>query len=225
MLQLCFEKKIGMLFALSPRPEYDVKSSFYRSEFGLEQGRRINNNKAISDSIEEAIRLAELGCRGIIVYDIGVLRILSKMRTEGVLPSTLKFKASSHCMAANPMIAKILQENGADSITTIHDASLATLQEMRRICPGLILDVPTDVYAAKGGYIRFNELAEIVQIASPVMLKMGASAQNHPYDMVSDEIIHSRVKRIMVGLQHLNRIISQNQQMGNSCNMKCLSQV
>lgn len=205
MLALCHEMKVGMIFALSPRPEYDTKSSFYRSKFGLEQARCINNLDAISYSIDEAMRLAELGCRGLVVYDIGVLSILSEMRKMGNLPADMYFKASSHCMASNPMIVKIIHDLGADSVTTIHDASLVVLQEMRRICPSVILDVPIDVYSDKGGYLRFNEISEIVQCASPVMLKIGASAQKNPYDIVSDEVMKQRIHRVKIGVEHLDR--------------------
>lgn len=205
MLALCHEKNTGMIFALSPRPEYDTKASFYRSKFGLEQARYVNNMDAISHSVEEAMRLANLGCRGLVVYDIGVLSILSEMRAKNIFPRDMYFKASSHCMAANPMIVKILHELGADSVTTIHDASLAVLQEMRRICPDVVLDVPVDVYSDKGGYLRFNEIAEIVQCASPVILKIGASAQKNPYDVVSDETMKLRIQRVQVAIEHLDR--------------------
>lgn len=182
MLEICREKQIGMVFSLGPRPEYDIKASFYRSKFGLEQCRRLNNIDAIAASLEEALRLAALGCRGLIVYDMGVLYLLNEMRKQKKLPNNMMFKASSHCMTTNPFIAKILHDNGADSVTVVHDASLVVLQEMRQIAPDLLLDVPIDVYGDKGGYIRYNELAEIVQIGAPVMLKLGASAQNNPYD-------------------------------------------
>lgn len=205
MLALCAEKQIGMVFSLSPRPEYDPKASFYKSKFGLEQCRRLNNMDAITAALDEALRLADLGVRGLIVYDIGVLSLLKAMRAQGQLPPNMLFKASSHCMATNPLIAKILQDNGADSITVVHDASLAVLQEMRRLCPTLLLDVPIDVYADKGGYIRFNEIADIVTVAAPVMIKVGASAQMNPYDTMNDAIIKTKVKRVASALEHLQR--------------------
>jgi len=205
MLTMCRESGHGMIIGLGPRPEYDIKGSFYRSEFGLEMGRRNNNLDAIRVCVEEAIRLAELGCRGITVYDGGVLKVLNEMRTDGMLPIDMMFKTSTHLMAANPWIAKIFRENGADSVTTAHDLGLPVIQEMRKQVPDLLLDVPTDVYKTKGGFIRFYELAELIQIASPVMLKMGASAQGHPYDAVGDSKALERVKRVAIGLEILDR--------------------
>lgn len=207
MLTLCRENRYGMVISMGPRPEYDTKGAFYRTQFGLEMGRRINNNDSIRVCVEEAIRLAELGCRGITVYDIGVMRILSEMRAEGVLPKDMIFKTSTHCMAANPFIAKIFSENGADSVTTAHDLGLPVLYEMRRQSPDLALDVPVDVYKSKGGFIRFYEVAEMVNYLSPVMLKMGASAQGHPYDSVSDKTAEERVLRVARGLEVLDRYL------------------
>ena len=48
MLSACAEYGIGIIFGIGTRPEFDIKASFYRSKFGLEQGRRLNNNDAIA---------------------------------------------------------------------------------------------------------------------------------------------------------------------------------
>ncbi|MFT5104033.1 MAG: hypothetical protein ACI86C_001694, partial [Candidatus Latescibacterota bacterium] len=153
MLRVCREQNFGIVIGLGPRPEYDIKGSFYRSEFGLEMGRRNNNLDAVKQCVEEAIRLAELGCRGITVYDEGVLKVLAEMRAQGYLPRNLKLKTSTHMMCANPWIGSIFHENGADSVTTAHDLGLPVIQELRKLNPGLVLDVPTDVYKTKGGFI------------------------------------------------------------------------
>jgi len=205
MLALCRESGAGMVFALGPRPEYDRKAAFYRGGFGASQGRRINNNDALAQSAEEALRLTEMGCRGLIAYDLGVIRMLSEMRTAGVLPADLMIKSSSHCIVSNPMTAKVYKENGTNSVTTMHDLGLAVLQDMRRTAPELTMDVPTDVYGSKGGFIRFYEVPELVQICSPMMLKIGASAQSHPHDPVNENTIRQRVQRVALCLEFLEK--------------------
>jgi hypothetical protein len=206
MLHLCKENGYGMLLGLGPRPEYDIKSSFYRTNFGLEQGRQLNNNDAIAQSVEEAHRLAELGCRGLIVYDPGVLTLLKALRDKGVLPHSMQFKTSSHCMVTNPFIARIMQENGANSVTTSHDLSIAVIYEIRRYNPDLIIDIPIDVYQSKGGYLRFYEVGELAQVAAPMFLKVGASAQSHPYDNVGESVGKERVRRLQLVLEHLAHV-------------------
>lgn len=205
MLGLCAEHGMGFLFGIGPRPEYDTKASFYRTPFGLEMGRQLNNNDAMAQAVDEALRLCSLGCRGLTIYDIGVMDVLKALRERGEIPAGTVFKTSSHCMATNAPIARIFADCGADSITTAHDLGLPMLQAMRGYVPDLVLDVPTDVYKTKGGYIRWFELAEIVQVASPVILKMGASVQAHPYDPVRPEAAAERVRRVRVGLEYLRK--------------------
>ncbi len=206
MLALCRESNIGITFSLSARPEYDVSSSFYKSAFGMEQCRKLNNMRSISATLDEACRLATLGCRGLIVYDIGVLSLLNQMRTDGLLPSDMYFKASSHCMATNPFITQLLFQQGANSVTTVHDASISILQQTRKLCGNNhILDIPIDVYADKGGFIRFNEIADIILTSSPCILKLGASAQKNPYNHVGDDIVKERVRRAALAHEHLVR--------------------
>lgn len=201
MLAVCRESGIGMVFALGPRPEYDRKATFYRGGFGASQGRRVNNNDAIALSVEEAMRLAEMGCRGLIAYDLGIIRMLSEMKKAGVLPPNMMIKASSHCIVSNPLTSRVYAENGATSVTTTHDLGLAVLQDMRKASPELVLDVPTDVYGDKGGFIRFYEIPELVQICSPVMLKVGASAQSHPHDPVGSTTVQKRIQRLHLVLE------------------------
>ena len=54
-----------------------------------------------------------------------------------------------------------------------------------------------------GGFIRYSDIPEIVQIASPVMLKMGASAQAHPYAEINEATDIERVRRVSRGLECL----------------------
>lgn len=205
MLALCRENGVGMLFALGPRPEYDRKAAFYRGGFGASQGRRVNNNDAMAQSAEEALRLTEMGCRGLIAYDLGVIRMLDEMRTAGALPADLMIKVSSHCIISNPLTAKAYAENGANSVTTIHDLGLPVLQDMRKAAPDLCIDLPTDVYGSKGGFIRFYEVPELVQICAPMMLKIGASAQSHPHDPVNENTVRRRVQRVGLALDYLRK--------------------
>lgn len=205
MLELCGSSGYDMAFSLSPRPEYDIKASFYRSKFGLEQGRQVNNHEAFCYAVEDAYRLVDLGCRYIIVYDLGILKCLNDLKLAGDLPSDLFFKASSHCMVSNPIIAKIFYEYGANSVTTMHDCSIEVLNAMRLCVPKLQLDVPIDVYASKGGYVRFHELPDLVRYCSPITLKMGASLLAHPYDPNSVNVAPKRIERVRAGLEWLNK--------------------
>ena len=216
MLSACRESGIGITISLGPRPEYDIRASFYRTEFGKSQGRRLNSNHSIRVCCDEAIRLAELGCRGIIMYDLGVLSVLSEMRAAGQLPASMTFKVSSHCMVTNQYTARMYVQAGADSITTPHDLSVTMLGDMRALNPTVCLDVPIDVYKTKGGYIRFYESANVITACSPVMLKLGASAQDHPYDSIGSSTYAKRIERVARGLEVLNREMSGHEMLSSS---------
>jgi hypothetical protein len=165
----------------------------------------VNNNDALAVSVEEAIRLTELGARGLIAYDLGVIRLIDTLRRDGLIPADTLIKSSSHCIVSNPLTAQIYAENGTTSITTTHDLGLAVLQDIRKLIPGLVMDIPIDVYGSKGGFIRFYEIPELVQIASPLFLKVGASAQSHPADPVNAGTILQRVQRIELAMEFLNK--------------------
>jgi hypothetical protein len=222
MLDLCRESGIGMILALGPRPEYDRKAAFYRGGFGASQGRRVNNNDALAQSAEEALRLTEMGCRGVVAYDLGVIRMLSDMRKAGVLPADMVIKASSHCIISNPLTARVYHENGTDNVTTMHDLGLAVLQDIRKLSPELVIDLPTDVYGSKGGFIRFYEVPELVQICSPMMLKIGASAQSHPHDPVNENTIRQRVQRIALCLDYLRKADTGARYIDDRSPQRCL---
>ncbi|HEU5148939.1 MAG TPA: hypothetical protein VFU19_00495 [Iamia sp.] len=205
MFDLCAQRGYGYVIGLGPRPEYDIKASFYRTKFGLEVGRQVNNNDAIAVAVEETFRLVELGCRGILVYDMGLCRVVHQMRAAGAIPADVRIKTSSHCSLTNAMLGQIMQENGADTVTTMHDLAMESLYEIRRLSPGLVLDIPTDTYRSKGGYIRFYELAQMVQLCSPVFLKMGGSVQEDPNDTAGEGLARRKVDRVGVGLEYLEK--------------------
>lgn len=216
MLSACREAGVGITISLGPRPEYDIRASFYRTEFGKSQGRRLNSNHSIRVCCDEAVRLAELGCRGVIVYDLGVLSILSEMRAAGQLPANMTFKVSSHCQVTNQYTARMYVQAGADSITTPHDLTVTMLGDIRALNPAVCLDVPIDVYRTKGGYIRFHESASVITACSPVMLKLGASAQEHPYDAIGSSTYARRIERVARGLEVLDREMSGHEMVSSS---------
>lgn len=222
MLACCSEKNMGMTFSLGPRPEFDRKASFYRSEFGLEQARRLNNNDAIAASVDEALRLTDMGCRGLVVYDPGVLLILSELKIKRIIPKETIFILSSHAMTTNPMIAKMHLAAGADSAVVLHDLDLVVLQEIRRMAPKLVMDIPIDVYPSKGGFMRFHEIPEMIQVAAPIMLKMGTSAQPHPYTPVADVIIEKRVDRVSLALEAIEKFQAPLVPMNAHCPDRCI---
>jgi len=123
---------------------------------------------------------------------------------------------------AGPATARLNAENGATNVTTMHDLGLAVLQDMRALSPDLVIDLPTDVYGTKGGFIRFYEVPELVQICSPMMLKIGASAQSHPHDPVNENTIRQRVQRIALCLDFLRKGDTEAKYIDDASPQRCV---
>lgn len=160
--------------------------------------------------LEDIRRITEAGLRSVLVTDLGVLDLASKMRTCGVLPEDLKMKVSVQMGLANPASIRIAESIGADTYNTPTDLSLAQLAAIRAA-----IDIPLDIYIESpddlGGFVRYYEIAEIVRVAAPVYVKFGL--RNSPFiypsgSHIGDTAIklgRERVRRAEMGLAFLSR--------------------
>ena len=119
--------------------------------------------------------MCDLGIRGLLVYDEGLLWVLSEARKTGELPADTVLKASAHCGHGNGASFRLLEQCGADSINPVRDLSLDMLCALRASV-SVPLDVHTDCPEGSGGFIRTYEAPEIVRCCAPVYLKIGNSA-------------------------------------------------
>ena len=161
-------------FSVGPRAPYDTGATVQTPQ-GVRIGYRLRGMEQIVRAIEDVKRIVDLGIRGVLVYDEGLLWVLSKMRHAEELPPELHFKVSAHCGHANPAAFRMLVEQGADSINPVRDLQLPMIAALRQAVD-VPLDVHTDNPPASGGFIRVYEAPEMVRVASPVHLKTGNSA-------------------------------------------------
>jgi hypothetical protein len=82
-----------------------------------------------------------------------------------------------------------------------------------------------DVYRTKGGYLRFYEVGEMAQVAGPMFLKVGASAQSHPYDQVGDPVGLEKVRRLQLVLEHLERVVPDAERIRPTDPQVCLPEI
>lgn len=120
-------------------------------------------------TIQSMIRGTELGCRGFLMYDEGVLLVALQMWQEGMLPKETKFKLSANLSISNAAAIKFwfnLLET-QDAINPIRDLTLPMLSAMRQT-----VDHPLDVHLYHRTTIsRVMEAAEIVRVGAPLFLK------------------------------------------------------
>jgi hypothetical protein len=118
-------------------------------------------------ALGDVIRAVELGIRGVLAADEGLVWLIGQARERGVLPRDLVVKGSALIGAANPVGIKLLVENGLDTINVASDISLPRLAALRQV-----IAIPIDLYIegpdGLGGFTRYYELPEIIRIGAPL---------------------------------------------------------
>jgi len=208
MAYLANEENIEVIVTVGPRKAWDPGAKEAASHEGLMQGFRLRGSDNISYWIADMFRNIEAGFRGFLVYDEGILLIISKMRAEGLIPQETIFKFSvfgGYCSAAG---AKVVESLGANTLNPSSDVSLPILASIRKA-----VDMPLDIYMivvdSFGGMFRAYEAPEIARVASPCYLKFepGSSESEiykpwvsedwHRHFMIQKVKIASIVKEIM----------------------------
>jgi hypothetical protein len=207
MIDLARDAKIELFLSIGPRATYDTSASAKTRE-GARIGYRLRGYDNIFYAIEDVKRAVDLGVRGIVVYDEGLLWILGKMRENGELPSNVHFKVSAHCGHGNPASALLLESLGTDSFNPVRDLQISMLAAIREA-----IDIPLDIHTenpkSSGGFIRHYEVPEIIRKAGPVYLKTGgAVANSHGWDTTKKEAAE-RARQVLLVQNMVDRYYPQ----------------
>jgi hypothetical protein len=135
-------------------------------------------------AVEDIKRGYDLGVRGFLIYDEGMLWLVGQMRKDGALPKEIIFKTSAHLGHCNPCSFKLLESLGADSINPVRDLQIPMIAALRAAVQ-VPLDVHTDNPPGSGGFIRVYEAPEIVRVAAPLHCKTGNSVVSGHGEMTS----------------------------------------
>lgn len=186
MLDLAQDNNIQLFLAVGPRATYDTSATVQTTE-GKRIGYRLRGYDNLTYAIEDVKRAVNLGVRGILLYDEGLLYVLSKMRDMGELPKDLKFKLSAHAGCSNPASAKLFESIGLNSLNPVRDLQINMLASLRQA-----IDIPIDVHTenpkSTGGFIRHYEVPQMIKVASPIYLKTGGSiAKTHSWNTTDKE--------------------------------------
>lgn len=171
--RLCREYGAELLLSVGPRATYDTGATVLSPQ-GVRISYRLRGMEQVLRAVEDIKRGYDLGCRGFLIYDEGMLWLVGKMRQDGALPKDIVFKTSAHLGHCNPCSFKLLESLGADSINPVRDLQIPMIAALR--APVHVpLDIHTDNPPGSGGFIRVYEAPEIVRVAAPVHLKTGNS--------------------------------------------------
>lgn len=172
--RLCNEYGAELLLSVGPRATYDTGATVLSPQ-GMRISYRLRGMEQVLRAVEDIKRGIDIGCRGFLTYDEGMLWLVGQMRKDGELPSDILFKASAHMGHCNPASFKVLEGLGADSINPVRDLQLPMMAALRAAVTTSSLDIHTDNPPGSGGFIRVYEAPEIVRVAAPVHLKTGNS--------------------------------------------------
>jgi hypothetical protein len=201
-----------LVMATGPRATYDTSPTVLSSQ-GVRIGYRLRGVEQLVRAIEDIKRGVELGVRGFLIYDEGMLWVVTQMRKDGELPSDVFFKVSAHCGHSNPAAFRVLADMGADSINPVRDLQLPMIAALRATITTPI-DCHTDNPPASGGFIRTYEAPEIARLASPVHLKTGNSVLAGHGQLLTTDNARRMAEQASLVLEMVNRYFPEGKQSG-----------
>ncbi|MCZ7430715.1 peptidase [Streptomyces sp. WMMC1477] len=192
-----------ILMSVGPRAGYDIGAGVQTPE-GMRIGYRLRGQEQLIRAIEDVKRGIELGVRGFVVYDEGLLWALGRLRAEGDLPAGIHLKVSAHCGQGNPAAARLLETLGADSFNPVRDLTLPMIAALRQAV-SIPLDCHVDNPRSSGGFIRTYEASDIVRVAAPVYLKTGNSALDGHGTSPSSAQLDDILRQVEIVVEFLGR--------------------
>lgn len=156
---------------IGPRATFDIGAQVY-TPAGRGLGLSLRGADQLFYALEDVKRAVRLGLRSVLVSDLGILQLISKMRATGDLPADLIIKTSVMMAPANPASARTLELLGANTINIPSDLTIPQIAAIRAA-----INVPIDFYVEApdniGGFIRHYEIPDLIRVASPIYLKFG----------------------------------------------------
>lgn len=209
-VKLGSEYGVEILMSVGPRATYDIGGSVQTPE-GARIGYRLRGQEQLVRAVEDVKRGIELGVRGFVIYDEGLLWVLSRMRSAGRLPADIHLKVSAHCGHSNSAAAQILAMLGADSFNPARDLTLSMIGTIRAAV-SIPIDVHVDNPKLSGGFVRNFDAPEFVRVAAPVYLKTGNSALPGHGTKPTPEQIEDVLAQVEIVAEFLHRYYPQARQ-------------
>nr|MBC7245499.1 hypothetical protein [Chloroflexota bacterium] len=168
--QIAANAKMEVILTPGPRSAWDTGRQLVTPEGGL-SGLRFRGSDQLRYVIADIMRCIDLGFRGFLVIDEGLLWLLNEMKKNGDIPRDVVFKVSIYAGHASAAGGKLLEILGASTFNPLGDLSLPQLASIRQGC-----NIPLDlhIYLAEsfGGYNRFYEGPEMARLCAPCYFKI-----------------------------------------------------
>ena len=171
MLRIGSDHGMEVSLFVGPRAAWDTGAQV-KSSAGAVLAGSLRGADQLAYALADVRRGCELGLRGVLVADPGLLWAVTELKRSGQLPPSLVVKTSVQLATANPAAARVWETLGADTLNVAVDLSLAQMSAIRRA-----VAAPLDVYVEApdnfGGFVRHYETPELVRVAAPVYVKLG----------------------------------------------------
>ena len=168
--QMAADAKIEVILTPGPRASWDVGRQLVTPEGAL-SGLRFRGSDQLRQVIADIMRAIDIGFRGFLVVDEGLMWLLSEMKKNGDIPEDVVFKISIYAGHANAAGCKLLESLGAGSVNPVADLSLPRFAAIRQA-----IDIPLDLHIVLsesfGGYLRFYEGPEMARTCAPCYFKI-----------------------------------------------------
>ena len=215
ILEMCaMAREAGLELSLfvGPRASWETGATAV-SGAGKVLGAQHRGQDQLAYALEDVLRGVDLGLRGVLVADAGLLWVIRDLKERGELPEDLVVKVSVQLAAANAAAVKAMEDLGAGTYNVPTDLSLAQLAAIRA-ATSLPLDVYVEVPDDFGGFVRHYEIPDLVRVASPVVVKFGLRNAPNIYpsgthlEATAVALGKERVRRAEIGLAMLERYYS-----------------
>ncbi len=167
--QIAAEDRMEVIAVPGPRNAWDIGRQFLTTE-GMRCGQHHRGSDEIRKVIADMLRMYDLGIRGFMLVDEGLLWLVHRMQEQNNFPKDVAIKISVWTSHGNPAGARLLEELGADSFNPPGDLTLPQLAALRQA-----VSIPLDFYIytslSFGGSNRFYDSAEVARVCSPCYYK------------------------------------------------------
>lgn len=170
LAQMAKDSKLEVILTPGPRTSWDTGRQLATPEGSL-SGLRYRGSDQLRYVISDIMRCIEIGFRGFLVIDEGLLWVLNQMRENGDIPEDVIFKVSIYAGHASAAGGKLLEMLGASTFNPPYDLSLPQFASIRKA-----VDIPLDVHIiiteSFGGGMRFYEAPEMTRTLAPCYYKI-----------------------------------------------------
>lgn len=168
--QMAAEAKLEVILTPGPRRAWDTGRQLDNPEGAL-SGIRYRGSDQLRYVIADIMRCIEIGFRGFLVVDEGLLKMLTKMKDNGDIPEDVVFKVSIYAGHGSAAGGELLQSLGAGTFNPLGDLTLPQFASIRQA-----IDIPIDVHIilaeSYGGFMRFYEGPDMARVAAPCYFKI-----------------------------------------------------